>query len=143
KEGLRKGGDSGVALATGDPANSLLIKAIRYHDEKLTMPPKQKLPDNVIADFESWVAMGAPDPRTTGVKSTTSISIEDGRKFWAFQAPKKTVSPTVKDASWPADDIDRFLRAAQEAKGVHPVGDAEPRTLIRRLYFDLIGLPPS
>jgi Protein of unknown function (DUF1549)/Protein of unknown function (DUF1553)/Planctomycete cytochrome C/EF-hand domain pair len=142
-DGLRKGGDSGPAIAGGDPGNSLLIKAIRYHDDKLQMPPKQKLADSAIADFESWVAMGAPDPRTSAAKSTSGISIEEGRKFWAFQLPKKAPPPSVKDSAWPTDDIDRFIQAAQETKGVRPVGDAEPRALIRRLYFDLIGLPPS
>jgi hypothetical protein len=117
-----------------------LIKAIRYHDDKLQMPPKQKLSDAIIADFEAWVKMGAPDPRSSAVKSTNSISIEEGRKFWAFQMPKKHSAPGEANG---ADEIDRFLQGARDAKGVRPVGEAEPRVLIRRLYFDLIGLPPT
>lgn len=143
RDGLRKGGDSGPGVVAGDADASLLVRALRHQDDNLKMPPKEKLADSVIADFERWVAMGAPDPRTISAKATTSISIEEGRKFWSFQPPKKAKAPAIKDESWPADDIDRFIRSAQEAKGVHPVGDADPRTLIRRLYFDLIGLPPS
>ena len=140
RDGLRKGGDSGRAIVGGDPGNSLLIKAIRYHDDKLQMPPKQKLADAVIADFEAWVKMVLPDLRSSVVKSTSSISIEEGRKFWAFQMPTKHVTPGAANG---VDEIDRLLQAAREAKGVHPVGEAEPRVLIRRLYFDLIGLPPT
>jgi len=142
REGLRKGGDSGPAIAGGDAGNSLLIKAIRYHDDKLQMPPKEKLADSLIADFEAWVAMGAPDPRSSTAKTSSSISIEEGRKFWAFQLPKKHLAPGESPGG-AVDDIDRFIRAAQDAKGVQSVAEAEPRTLIRRLYFDLIGLPPS
>jgi hypothetical protein len=144
RDGLRKGGDNGPALVPGDPKKSLLIQAIKHVQDELTMPPKKKLADEVIADFEKWVAMGAPDPRDGAMRLTKNeIDIEKGRRFWSFQAPHKTPPPPVKDAAWPKGDIDRFLLAALEAKGLRPVADADPRTLIRRLYFDLVGLPPG
>ena len=88
--------------------------------------------------------MGAPDPRDAPAKVVKwEIDIEKGRKFWAFQPPKKTAPPEVKDAAWPRGDIDRFLLSEMEAKGLKPVGDADPRTLLRRVTFDLIGLPPT
>jgi hypothetical protein len=108
------------------------------------MPPKKKLPDEVVANFEKWIAMGAPDPRDGTVKiAKNEINIEKGRKFWSFQAPRMSPPPQVKDTTWPRGAIDRFLLAGLEAKGLAPVADAEPRALIRRLYFDLIGLPPT
>jgi hypothetical protein len=143
REGTRKGGMRGPAVVPGDPKESLLIQAINHKDDLLKMP-KQKLPDDVIADFETWVKMGAPDPRddaTTIVKS--GIDIEKGRQYWAFQPPKKTMPPKVSDTAWARSDIDRFLLASLEAKKLKPVGDADKRTLLRRVYYDLIGLPPS
>jgi hypothetical protein len=144
RDGLRKGGDSGPVVVPGNPDRSPLIKAIRYADETTKMPPKAKLPDETIRDFEAWVKMGAPDPRATGDKlQGNAIDIAKGRQFWAFQGPKKVAPPAVKNAAWPASDVDRFILAALEAKGLTPVGDADRRTLIRRVYFDLTGLPPS
>jgi hypothetical protein len=143
--GLRKGGNTGPALVAGEPAKSLLIKALK-HDarEDLKMPPKKKLGSEVIADFEKWIAMGAPDPRDGTVKVTKhEIDIDKGRTFWSFQPPKKIGLPAVKDTAWPKSDIDRFLLAGLEAKGLKPVADADPRTLLRRLTFDLTGLPPA
>src|SRR5262249_15935159 len=111
---------------------------------KRKMPPKKKLADDIVANFEKWVAMGAPDPREGAAKVTKyEIDIEKGRKFWAFQPPKKPVPPTVKDTACPGGDIDRFRLPGLEAKGLRPVADAAPRTLVRRLYFDLTGLPPA
>jgi hypothetical protein len=145
REALRKGGKSGAVVVSGDPKGSLLLKAIRHEDAELKMPPKKKLGDDVIADFEKWVALGAPDPRDGGASGATKyeIDVEKGRKFWAFQPPKKSAAPPVKDDTWPACDIDRFLLAGLEARGLRPVADADPRTLIRRLSFDLTGLPPA
>ena len=144
RDGLLKGGQSGPAVIPGDPKKSLLVKALRHADEVKPMPPKKKLPDEVAADFERWVAMGAPDPRDYAAKVTKAeIDLEKGRKFWAFQPPKKRAPPAVKGATWPRSDIDRFLLAELEAKGLKPVADADPRALARRLYFDLIGLPPA
>lgn len=143
REGLRKGGKHGPAIVAGDAAKSLLIKAIKHAEDELKMPPKKKLGDEVIADFEKWIAMGAPDPRNGAIKVVKGIDIEQGRKFWSFQPVKRLVPPAVKDATWPRGDIDRYLLAALEAKGLKPVADADPRTLIRRLTFDLTGLPPS
>ncbi|MDR3639023.1 MAG: DUF1549 domain-containing protein [Isosphaeraceae bacterium] len=146
REGLRKGGDTGPAVVPGNPGESLLVTAIRYEDESLKMPPKEKLPDAVVADFEAWVKMGAPDPR--GGKGASpagarQADLEKGRKFWAFQPPKAAQPPKVLNASWPKTDVDRFLLAALEAKGLRPVADADRHTLIRRASFDLIGLPPT
>ena len=141
--GLRDGGLNGPAIIPGDPKKSLLIKALKHVDEKLAMPPKKKLSDEVVADFEKWIAMGAADPRDSSAKVVKSdIDIEKGRKFWAFQPVKPTTVPPVKNATWAMSDVDRFLLAGLEAKGLKPVGDADARTLIRRLYFDLVGLPP-
>ena len=145
REGLRHGGDSGPAIVPGNPDESLLIRAIRYRDEELRMPPKAKLPDAVIADFEAWVKMGAPDPRTgpAGVAARPSVDLAKGREFWSFRPPKKSAPPAVKRADWPRGDIDRFLLAALEARGLAPVADADRPRLLRRVTFDLIGLPPT
>src|SRR5262249_22665126 len=110
KEGLLKGGESGPALVPGKPEASLLIKAVRYTDQELKMPQREKLRAEQIADLEKWVAMGAPDPRAGGVKTAAKYAdLEEGRKFWAFQPPKKVAPPQVKNAAWPAKDIDRFV----------------------------------
>jgi hypothetical protein len=143
RDGVRKGGDSGPAVVPGKPADSHVIKAIKY-DGDTQMPPAGKLPDAVIADFEAWVKMGAPDPRTgTGPRKQVGLSIEEGRKFWAYQPVRKLALPAVKAADWPAGDIDRFILAALESKGLKPAPDADRATLARRVYFDLTGLPPT
>lgn len=148
REGWMKGGDSGPALVPGKPAESLLIKAVRYTDQDLQMPPKEKLSDQQIKDFESWVSMGAPDPRRVEHKSAasakqTGLSIEEGKQFWAFVPPKKSSPPKVKHAGWAHGAIDQFILAGLEEKNLTPVADADRATLIRRAYYDLIGLPPT
>ena len=144
REGWLKGGDSGPALVPGDLDASRLIKAVRYQDKEFRMPPKRKLSDAQIADFEQWVKLGAPDPRTGGATlAKKEINLEEGRKHWAYQLPVKAALPAVKDAAWPRTDVDRFLLAKLEAKQLHPSSDADPVTLVRRLYFDLTGLPPT
>jgi hypothetical protein len=140
---LLKGGDSGPALVPGKAEASLLIKVLRYNDEP-RMPPKRRLSDSVIADFVTWVNMGAPAPRGTEASGKRRvINIEEGRKFWAYQLPKLPAPPVVKETTWPAGDIDRFILAGLEAKGLKPVAEADRATLARRLYYDLIGLPPA
>lgn len=145
REGLRLGGDSGPAVEPGKPDESLLIRAIRYRDDELRMPPKAKLPDAVVADFEAWVKTGAPDPRTglDRITPTPSAQPVKGREFWSFRPPKKSVPPAVKRTDWPHGDVDRFLLAALEARGLAPVADADRPRLLRRVTFDLIGLPPT
>ena len=143
--GWQKGGESGAAIIPGRVGKSLLIQAIRHADADLKMPPKKKLSAAQIADFEKWVAMGAPDPRTTSEASAEEkeLDLAAARKFWAFQPVRKLPAPKVKRADWPQTDIDRFVLAALEAKGIGPVRDADDLTLLRRIYFDLIGLPPT
>jgi hypothetical protein len=145
RDALRKGGDSGPAVVPGKPAESLLLRAVRYTDDVVRMPPKGKLPDVVIADLEKWIALGAPDrrDRAAAVAAGKGIDLEQGRKFWCFQQPQARPVPTVKAAAWPRTDIDRFILARLEAEGLRPVADADRVTLIRRAYFDLVGLPPS
>ena len=117
--GTRKGGDTGPAVVPGDLEESLLIQAVRYKDEDLQMPPKEKLPD---AGHRRPRALGddgrARPARRQGRSSRSGIDIEKGRQFWAFQPPKKSAPPAVKDAAWPRSDIDRFLLARLEAKGL-------------------------
>jgi mono/diheme cytochrome c family protein len=143
RAGTRQGGDTGPVVVPGSPERSLLVKAVRYGDPAAQMPPKGKLPDHIIADLDAWVRMGAPDPRDGAKTVRQEIDVAKGRAFWSFQAPKKILAPAVKDAAWPRSNIDRFLLAALEAKGLRPVGDADKRTLIRRVSLDLTGLPPT
>jgi hypothetical protein len=111
------------------------------------MPPKGKLPDAVIKDFEKWIAMGAPDPRGdsgTGPKKQVGLTIEEGRKFWAYKLPARSAVPEIrKHKSEIRNDIDAFILAKLEAKGLNPAPETDRATLIRRLYYDLTGLPPT
>jgi len=145
REGLLRGGDSGPTIVAGQPDESLLIRAIRYRDDELRMPPKAKLPDGVVADFEAWIQMGAPDPRTAPASAAVprSADLSKGRQFWSFRRPQKSSPPVVERALWPRGAIDRFLLAALEARGLSPVADADRPRLLRRVTFDLIGLPPT
>jgi hypothetical protein len=142
---LLKGGDSGAAVVPKSVEKSLLYKAITYQDESLQMPPDGKLPDSVIADFKKWIEMGAPDPRgaESGVPIQAKIDIVKGREYWAYRTPTKPVVPEVQDTDWPLTDIDRFILAGLEKNNLKPVKDADARTLVRRLYLTLIGLPPA
>jgi len=141
--GLLKGGDSGASLVPGKPSESLLLEALRY--ESIEMPPAGRLPENVIADFEKWIEMGAPDPRggDAGPVVRSMIDIEAGRKFWAFQPLRAHGSPPVADTQWPRSAIDAFVLAKLEGSGLKPAADADRETLARRLYYDLLGLPPT
>jgi len=138
RAGLLKGGDTGPAIVPGDPEKSLLIKAVRYTDKDLQMPPKdKKLPDAQIADLVAWVKMGAPDPRA--VKLETRNSKLETSKWWAFQPVQK---PSVPGAGG-GNPIDAFIDEKIAAGGLKKAPTAEKRTLLRRATFDLTGLPPT
>ena len=143
RQGLLKGGESGSALVPGDSKESLLISALKY--DGFEMPPKGKLSPKVIADFEKWIQDGATDPRigTNPVVRPKAIDIKAGRKHWAYQPLQAPVVPMAKSTSWPINDIDRFVLARLEMAGIQPAPDATKIVLVRRLYFDLIGLPPT
>ncbi|MCE9533413.1 MAG: PSD1 and planctomycete cytochrome C domain-containing protein, partial [Planctomycetes bacterium] len=146
REAIRTGGDRGAAVVPGDPDASLLLTAIRHTDSDLQMPPKKdKLSEAIIKDFESWIRMGAPDPRerTAAGVAGGQLNIEAGRKFWAFQKPAAHENPTTQNTAWPKRDLDHFVLARLEAKGLAPSPDAKPAVFLRRLHFDLVGLPPS
>ncbi len=142
------GGDTGPAVVPGNLDESLLYTAILYTDSDLEMPPKYKLDDDVIADFKTWIEMGAPDPRERRSKSgapaeyTNTIDIEAGREHWAYQLPALSEMPSLKEGSGTLNAIDAFVAKGRETAGLTPAPDADALTLVRRLYFDLIGLPP-
>ena len=149
KAGWRQGGESGPTLIPGNPGKSLLLTAIMYKDNDLRMPPDKKLPKEVLADFEKWIAMGAPDPRdmpmeviveTSGPKAKT---LKEGRKFWVFNPLNSPQLPAVKEAKWVKDELDHFVLAKLEENDLQPALPADESTLLRRLYFDLTGLPPD
>jgi hypothetical protein len=142
REALRKGGDTGPALVAGEPDKSLLIQAIRYNDPFLHMPPRGKLPAEVIADLEKWVSLGAPDPRTGTIAQKTGGPGE-AATWWSLQPIRRPALPEVQDQHWPRGEVDRFLLARMEAKGLRPAEEADRGTLLRRLTFDLTGLPPT
>ncbi|MCF6311921.1 MAG: PSD1 and planctomycete cytochrome C domain-containing protein [Verrucomicrobiales bacterium] len=143
-EGLRMGGDSGAAIVAGNAQDSLLWLAISYSDPDYEMPPKKRLPAHVVEDFKKWIEMGAPDPRKSEKRVVKShIDIEQGKKFWAFQKPQSIAAPKVKDENWVKGELDRFVLAKLEEAKMSPAERARPSALVRRLFFDLIGLPPS
>ena len=141
RDGLRKGGETGPAVIPGQPSKSLLIAALKYNG--LEMPPKAKLPAAIVADFEKWIRLGALDPREGKSVALAETNIDTGRKHWAFQPLDQPVPPQPNDGDWIRNDVDRFIRVRQQAAEVVPNRVAAPLTLLRRLYFDLIGLAPS
>jgi hypothetical protein len=142
RSGWQTGGESGPAIVPGKPEESLLVASVRY--ESFEMPPKGKLNPAEIRIFEKWVAMGAPDPRDGAVAAPESkIDFEEARRFWAFQLPVRHELPAVKNSQWPRDSIDQFLLAKLEEQSLSPSVDATPRDWLRRVTFDLTGLPPT
>ena len=141
-QGLAQGGDSGPALVPKKSEQSLIIQALRY--ESTQMPPRGKLPDQVIADFAQWVDSGATDPRTgSSAPIKKSIDFEQARLFWSFVSPKNPELPATKRSDWIESSIDHFTLAAMEARQLSPVSKAGKLELIRRASFDLTGLPPT
>jgi hypothetical protein len=147
KPAMLKGGDSGPAVVPGNIEKSLLIKAVRYHDPDIQMPPKQPLTEAQIADFERWVRIGAPDPRmaptAAAAASPAAYDFVKAKQFWSFVPVANPPIPKVKSTDWSANPVDAFVQAQREAKGLRPVEQADRRTLIRRATFDLTGLPPT
>jgi hypothetical protein len=141
RESLLRGGDLGPAIVPGKPDESLLIRAVRQvdDDQDLKMPPDSKLTERQIADLERWVEMGAPFPT-----APESFSRHRDPNHWAFQPPgQPTLPSTVQRGDWPASAIDHFVLHELEAAGLAPTMPADKRTLIRRMMFDLTGLPPT
>ena len=141
RDGILKGGDNGPAIVPGNPDKSLLIRAVRYTDKDLKMPPKdKKLSDEQIEHLEAWVKMGAPDPRTGQAAKTATAN---PRKHWAFQPVREPVPPSVKNGKLVRTPVDAFVLARLEEKKLSFAPGADRRTLIRRATFDLHGLPPT
>ena len=139
REALLRGGDTGPAVVPGNGGESLLIQAIR-HTDGLDMPPKKpKLADPVIDDFERWVNMGVPFPGS----ESAGPRLDDARRHWSFQPVNKTRPPEVREVAWVRTPVDAFILEKLEGRGWKPAPPAEPRDLIRRVTFDLTGLPPS
>ena len=141
REDFLKGGSDGVVFVAGDPDKSALIKAVRYEDEDLQMPPNKnggkKLPDAAIADLVQWVKMGAPFP------ATPAHLLKKQEKLWALEPIANPAPPSVKDSAWGMTSVDPFILAKLEALGEKPAARADALTLIRRATFDLTGLPPT
>ena len=142
---LLRGGDSGAAIVPGDADASLLIEAVRY--ESFEMPPQGKLDERQIDVLRRWIAMGAPwpdEPPPTAEPAAAEFDLHDRRHtHWAWQPIQNPTPPQVADADWPASPIDRFVLARLEQAQLTPAPPVDRRGLIRRLYFDLIGLPPT
>src|SRR5262245_48016971 len=131
--GMTKGGTSGPVVVAGDPDASLLVKAVRYGDPDLQMPPKDKLPDAAVASIVAWVKMGAPLPTVPAA----GASAVDWKRHWAFLPPRASPLPAIARAGWALNEVDRFILAKLEEKGLGPSPAADKITLIRRATFDL------
>ncbi|MCA8990551.1 MAG: PSD1 domain-containing protein [Planctomycetaceae bacterium] len=142
--GLRQGGESGPLLVPGNPEESLLIQAVQYEDG-LEMPPKGKLPEAEVAELVAWVKRGAPMPPVTDevARPAKKIDFKAGRQFWSFQPVQEHALPEIKLADWPQQKMDHFILAKMDQEGLSPAVPADRATLIRRLTFDLTGLPPT
>jgi len=146
RNGLLQGGSSGPAVVPGHPEKSLLIQAVEYSGETSKMPPKKQLAAQEIADLTRWIKDGAawPQEAVTVAASKPNARFDQLRKeHWAWQPLRVTPPPAVQDAAWARSDIDRFILAGLEAKELTPVRDADRATLLRRVTFDLTGLPPT
>jgi Protein of unknown function (DUF1553)/Protein of unknown function (DUF1549)/Planctomycete cytochrome C len=147
RDGLLKGGDTGPAIIPGNLDKSLLIQAVRYSNKDLQMPPNDRqLAASQIQDLETWVKMGAPDPRTTveSGQHNYQVDFDKAKKHWSFQPISKPAIPQVTDPGhWAQTPIDNFILAALATNNLTPSPRADKVTLLRRATFDLIGLPPT
>jgi hypothetical protein len=146
RDGLLRGGDSGPAVVPGSPERSRLIEAVGYRNVDLQMPPKGKLPAAVVGDLAAWVRMGAPWPAgsTTGVTTRGGFDLARRKQsHWAWRPIRATPPPAVKETDRPLGAVDHFLLAKLEEKGLSLAPPADRRTWLRRVSFDLVGLPPS
>jgi hypothetical protein len=145
REALVKGGEQGPAIVPQDPDKSLLLRAVRYADPELRMPPpseKARLSTEQIADLEAWIRRGAPAPRAAPPSAAADVAWES-RKTWVFSPPVDPAVPAVGAAPWTGNPVDAFIRSKLEAQGLAPAPPADKRTLLRRASVDLIGLPPT
>ena len=139
RAGVRKGGDRGRAVVPGEPEESLLLRAISGTDPDFIMPPKgDRIPKDLVRDVERWIRSGALDPR-----AQPAVAGQSASDHWTLQKPAPVELPDVSDEFWPVSGIDSFVLAGLDTAGLEPSPDAELPTLLRRLYFDLFGLPPS
>lgn len=148
REGLMHGGHYGAAYNADDPASSVLLEMVSYKDADHQMPPKGKLPEEALATLAHWMEMGAPYDPALEIKGAATerrgFTVKDeDREWWAYRSVSKAEPPQVGDVEWSKNGIDAFVRAQLEREGLTPNPPARPETLVRRLHYDLIGLPPS
>jgi hypothetical protein len=145
--GMQRGGDSGALINAQSPSDSLLVRVMRYQDDVPQMPPDEPLPPEVIAAFERWISMGAPDPRGTEPASDVATKVAaDWRDHWAFQplrSPSRAVSEATQAPDKPATPLDRTIQLQQQTAGLTLSPPAPPRVQLRRVTYDLVGLPPT
>src|SRR5262249_21524479 len=142
-ERLLEGGDSGPAVVPGQSGESLLIHAIR-HEDGLAMPPKKpRLAEETIADFARWVDAGAPYPAASESQLSASSPMQQARTHRAFQPVRRVAPPAVKHTAWVRNPIDAFVLARLEERQWHPAPPTGRAEWIRRVTFDVTGLPPS
>lgn len=141
---LHRGGDSGPALNADRPQDSLLLSVIQY-DGDIAMPPEGKLSTTEIAELAAWIKRGAPIPPRADLSDRVDGEIDyaAGRQFWSFQPVHEQPVPDVHQSDWPRSRLDSFVLSAMEQQGLRPSARADRAVLVRRLYFDIIGLPPT
>jgi cytochrome c553 len=138
---MLNGGESGPAVFPGRPGQSLLLKALHY--DELEMPPSGKLPTRDIAKFRHWIASGAVWPEDATIREATATITDADRNWWAFRELRQPAVPQIPLSMCSENEIDRFVFAALDAKGMRPAPTADKTTLVRRAYFDILGLPPT
>ena len=146
RNGMLHGGGRGPAIVPGQPEKSLLIKAVQHADAKLKMPLNGHLSDEQIADLTKWIKDGAAWPAVAlpiALGKPNPLVEKLRKEHWAWQPLQEVKPPRVNDAAWVRDDIDRFILARLVENGLKPVPDADRVTLLRRVTFDLTGLPPT
>jgi mono/diheme cytochrome c family protein len=141
REGVLAGGKSGDIVVPGHPEQSTLSTAVHYSDPKLQMPPRKALKPDEVAAIDRWIADGLPWPKGSASPAIKTVSAAQ-RDFWSFKAPVTPAVPDVRSA-WAKNDIDRFVLGKLDEKHLKPIADADKHTLIRRVTYDLTGLPPS
>ena len=142
---ILEGGDTGIAVVPGEPDESLLLVALSYENEELEMPPDGKLPDRVVADLRRWIELGAPHPDQgrPAADPADKKSRAKGDRLWSFVPPRRVPLPAVEQRGWAQTPLDHFVLSRLETRRILPAPRADRQTLLRRVTFDLLGLPPT